>query len=91
MRMLNTCRITQNGKTSAVKPVAKQNCTKNHVMKRVVEQKNHAVKKGSKFVTKNMLCVNGTTEITLERIQCNIVTNLQCQNCSEFTLCVSRP
>ena len=24
MRMLNTCRITQNGKTSAVKPVATQ-------------------------------------------------------------------
>ena len=45
MRMLDTCRITQNGKTSAVKPVATQNCTKNRAMKRVVEQKNRAVKK----------------------------------------------
>ena len=37
MRMLNMCRITQNGQTSAVKPVATQNYTKNCIVKRVVE------------------------------------------------------
>ena len=42
------------------------------------------------FAMKNVACVNGTIEITLEQIQCDIVANLQCQNCSEFTLCVSR-
>ena len=42
------------------------------------------------FVTKNTACVNGTIEITLEQIQCDIVTNLQCQNCCKFVLCVSR-
>ena len=42
------------------------------------------------FVTKNAACVNGTIEITLEQIQCDIAANLQRQNCGEFALCVSR-
>ena len=42
------------------------------------------------FTTKNAACVNGTIEITLERIQCNIVANSRRQNHGEFALCVSR-
>ena len=52
--------------------------------------KNRAVKNCSKFAMKNAPCVNRTIEIALEQIQCNIAVNLQCQNCSKFTLCVSR-
>ena len=40
---------------------------------------------------KNTACVNGTIEITLEQIQCDIAMNLQHQNCRKFTFCVSRP
>ena len=65
-------------KHTAVKPVTTQNCTKNHT-----------VKNRSKFAAKNAACVNGTTEITLEQIQCNIVANLQCQKHRKFTLYVS--
>ena len=33
--------------------------------------------------------MNGTIEITLEQIKCDIVMNLQCQKCHKFALCVS--
>ena len=40
---------------------------------------------------KNAACVNGTIEITLERIQHDIAMNSRRQNRREFALCVSRP
>ena len=39
--------------------------------------------------TKNALCVHGTIEIALERIQRDIAANSRCQKCREFALCVS--
>ena len=38
---------------------------------------------------KNALCVHGTIEIALERIQRDIAANLRRQKCREFALCVS--
>ena len=40
---------------------------------------------------KNAAYVNGTIEITLERIQHDIATNSRRQNRREFAFCVSRP
>ena len=42
------------------------------------------------FAAKNAACVNGTIEITLERIQRDIAANSQRQNHGKFALCVSR-
>ena len=42
------------------------------------------------FVMKNAACVNGTIEITLERIKRDIAPNSRRQNRGEFALCVSR-
>ena len=45
-----------------------KNCSteQNHAIKRGLGQKNCAVKKCSKFATKNVPCVDGTIEIKLE-------------------------
>ena len=60
------------------------------MIKRGLEQKNCTVKKLHEFAMKNASCVNGTIEIALERIQCDIAANSRRQNRGEFALCVSR-
>ena len=48
---------------------------KSHDKKGSGVKKSRCKKNRSEFMMKNVLCVNGTIEITLERIQCNITTN----------------
>ena len=48
-------------------------------------------KNRSEFATKNALCVHGTIEIALERIQRDIAANSRRQKHHEFALCVSWP
>ena len=76
-------------KQTAVQPVS--------IGKFALHKKNRAIKRGlgqknrSEFATKNALCVHGTIEIALERIQRDIAANSRRQKRREFALCVSWP
>ena len=74
-------------KQTAVQPVSTWQITpqnKNHAIKRGLGQKNCTVKNHSEFTMKNMPCVNGSIEITLEQIQHDIMKNSWCQKCCKF-------
>ena len=80
-------------KQTAVQPVSiiknhsteqKLHDKKGSRVKKITLSKNH-----SEFTMKNVPCVHGTIEITLERIKCDIVSNWRRQKRSEFALCVS--
>ena len=79
-------------KQTAVQPVSTGKFAlhkKNRAIKRGLGRKNRAGKNRSEFATKNALCVHGTIEIALERIQRDIAANLRCQKRRKFALCVS--
>ena len=80
-------------KQTAVQPVSTGKFAlhkKNRVIKRGLGQKkSHWEKIAANSRRKNALCVHGTIEIALERIQRDIAANSRRQKRREFALCVS--